>query len=60
MMFLISSDGSSLDDIKSNAVIGTSSLRRAVQVSRKRPDVIVKSIRGNIETRIKKAIWRKL
>jgi hydroxymethylbilane synthase len=51
----ISSDGSSLDDIKSNAVIGTSSLRRAVQVSRKRPDVIVKSIRGNIETRIKKA-----
>ena len=29
-------------------------LRRAVQVSRKRPDVIVKPIRGNIETRIKK------
>jgi len=51
----ISSDGSSLDDIKSGSVIGTSSLRRAVQVSRKRPDVMVKPIRGNIETRIKKA-----
>ncbi len=51
----ISSDGSSLDDIKSGAIIGTSSLRRAVQVSRKRSDVTVKPIRGNIETRIKKA-----
>ncbi|MCJ8306208.1 MAG: hydroxymethylbilane synthase [Nitrosopumilus sp.] len=51
----ISSDGSSLDDIKSGAIIGTSSLRRAVQVSKKRSDVIVKPIRGNIETRIKKA-----
>ena len=51
----ISLDGSSLDDIKAGSVIGTSSLRRAVQVSRKRPDVIVKPIRGNIETRIKKA-----
>ena len=50
----ISSDGSTLDNIKAGSVIGTSSLRRAVQVSRKRPDVIVKPIRGNIETRIKK------
>jgi len=50
----ISFDNSSLDDIKAGAVIGTSSLRRAVQVSRRRPDVIVKPIRGNIETRIKK------
>ena len=51
----ISSDGSSLDTIKKGAVIGTSSLRRAVQISQKRSDVIVKPIRGNIETRIKKA-----
>ena len=50
----ISSDGSSLDEIKAGSVIGTSSLRRAVQVSRKRSDVVVKPIRGNIETRIKK------
>jgi len=51
----ISSDGSTLENIKPGAVIGTSSLRRAVQVIRKRSDVIVKPIRGNIETRIKKA-----
>ena len=50
----ISSDDSTLDNIKEGSVIGTSSLRRAVQVSRKRPDVIVRPIRGNIETRIKK------
>ena len=50
----ISSDGSTLDEIREGSVVGTSSLRRAVQVSRKRPDVIVKPIRGNIETRIKK------
>jgi len=51
----ISADGSTLETIKPGAVIGTSSLRRAVQVIRKRSDVTVKPIRGNIETRIKKA-----
>ena len=50
----ISADGSSLYNIPKGSVIGTSSLRRAVQVSRIRDDVIVKPIRGNIETRIKK------
>lgn len=50
----ISSDGSTLENIKSNAIIGTSSLRRAVQVSRLRSDVIVKPIRGNVESRIRK------
>jgi len=50
----ISSDDSTLDNIREGSVIGTSSLRRAVQVSRKKPDVIVKPIRGNIETRIRK------
>ena len=50
----ISSDNSTLDTIKPQSIIGTSSLRRAVQISRKRPDVTVKPIRGNIETRIKK------
>lgn len=50
----ISKDGSSLENIKSGSVIGTSSLRRAVQISRIRSDLTVKPIRGNIETRIKK------
>ena len=51
----ISSDRSTLDNVKSGSVIGTSSLRRAVQISRKRPDLTVRPIRGNIETRIRKA-----
>ncbi|MFB5646668.1 MAG: hydroxymethylbilane synthase, partial [Candidatus Nitrosomaritimum yanchengensis] len=50
----ISFDGSTLETIKPNSIIGTSSLRRAVQITRKRSDVTVKPIRGNIETRIKK------
>ena len=50
----ISSDGSSLDKIKAGSTIGTSSLRRAVQIIRQRSDVTVKPIRGNIETRINK------
>lgn len=52
----ISADGKTLDTIKPGAVIGTSSLRRAVQIIRKRSDVIVKPIRGNIETRIRKVL----
>jgi hydroxymethylbilane synthase len=50
----ISKNEDTLETIKSGALIGTSSLRRAVQVSRKRPDLTVKTIRGNVETRIKK------
>jgi len=50
----ISKDGSTLQTIKKGSKIGTSSLRRAIQVSRIRPDLIVKPIRGNIETRIRK------
>lgn len=50
----ISKNDDTLETIKSGALIGTSSLRRAVQVSRKRPDLTVKTIRGNVETRINK------
>jgi len=50
----ISADGSTLEKIKSGAVIGTSSLRRAVQISRIRSDVVVKPIRGNVESRVRK------
>ena len=52
----ITKDGSSLETITSDSVIGTSSLRRAVQISRKRSDVKVEPVRGNIETRINKVI----
>ena len=50
----ISKDGHDLESIPTDSIIGTSSLRRAVQVSAKRPDLTVKPIRGNIETRIRK------
>lgn len=45
-----------LKDVPSNSVIGTSSLRRAVQIRRIRPDVNVKPIRGNVETRVNKML----
>ena len=50
----ISTNDSTLYTIESGAKVGTSSLRRAVQITRKRPDLVVKPIRGNIETRIRK------
>ncbi|MEM3006958.1 MAG: hydroxymethylbilane synthase [Candidatus Nitrosotenuis sp.] len=50
----ITKDDYTLETIPSGSVIGTSSLRRAVQVSKKRSDLIIKPIRGNVETRIKK------
>ena len=56
---LITRDGSDIGSIPSGSVIGSSSLRRAVQIIRKRPDLNVKPIRGNIETRINKVIDRK-
>ncbi len=46
--------GRTLDDLPLNAVVGTSSLRRQAQLRRLRPDVEVRSIRGNVETRIRK------
>ncbi len=49
---LITTDGRSLEQMTQGAVIGTSSLRRAVQVTRARPDITVRPIRGNVETRI--------
>jgi hydroxymethylbilane synthase len=50
----ISRDGGTLDAMKKGSLVGTSSLRRAVQITRVRPDLVVKPIRGNIETRIRK------
>ena len=53
---VITKDGFSIESIPTGSIIGSSSLRRAVQVTRKRPDLIVKPVRGNIETRIKKVL----
>jgi len=51
---LINKENLTLDKIKKNSVIGTSSLRREFQLKYLRPDLNFKLIRGNIDTRIKK------
>ena len=51
---LINKENLTLDKIKKNSVIGTSSLRREFQLKHLRPDLNFKLISGNIDTRIKK------
>lgn len=51
---LISRGGWALKDLPSGSAVGTSSLRRAAQIKRIRPDLTIVDIRGNVETRIKK------
>lgn len=45
-----------LEELETNSVIGTSSLRRVVQLKQLRKDLIIKDIRGNVETRINKML----
>ena len=51
---LICRQGLVLDDYPSGARIGTSSLRRASQLKHLRPDLEMVSIRGNLDTRMRK------
>ena len=51
---LISEKYSSLRELPAGAIVGTSSLRRAAQILNRRPDLEIKSIRGNIDTRLNK------
>ncbi len=51
---LISSSGARLADLPAGVSVGTSSPRRRSQVLALRPDLSVRSIRGNVETRIRK------
>lgn len=44
----------SLDELPTNARIGTSSLRRILQLQRLRPDYQFSALRGNVETRLNK------
>ena len=52
---LISKNGYTLETLPSGAVVGTSSLRRAAQILAARPDVTITSLRGNVDTRLRKA-----
>jgi hydroxymethylbilane synthase len=44
----------SIAELPQNAVVGTSSLRRASQIKNLRPDLQIKDLRGNVDTRISK------
>jgi hydroxymethylbilane synthase len=51
---LLTYDGTTLDELPEQSIIGTSSLRRAAQIKRYRPDLITQGLRGNVNTRLKK------
>lgn len=53
---LIGKSKSRIESLKPNCHVGTSSLRRAVQIKRKNPNVKVIPIRGNVESRVRKCI----
>lgn len=46
--------GYSLKDLPENSIIGTSSLRRIAQMKNYRPDIQIKDLRGNVDTRLRK------
>lgn len=48
------SGGVTLDALPAGAVIGTSSLRRQVQLKARRSDIELKMLRGNVDTRLRK------
>ncbi|MDQ8737416.1 hydroxymethylbilane synthase [Paenibacillus sp. LHD-38] len=51
---LVTRQGGGLDDLPQGARVGTSSLRRSCQLKNARPDLQLESIRGNIDSRIRK------
>ena len=51
---LLSNKYSSIDDLPQGAVVGTTSLRRRMAIKMLRPDIELKDLRGNINTRIAK------
>ncbi|MBT2648118.1 hydroxymethylbilane synthase [Bacillus sp. ISL-34] len=51
---LISKNHETLSELKPGSIIGTSSLRRGAQILARRPDLEIKWIRGNIDTRLNK------
>lgn len=52
--FLLTRNDIKIKDLPPGSVIGTTSLRRRAQLSRFRSDFIVKELRGNIDTRLRK------
>jgi len=53
---LISKNGYSLATLPEGGTVGTSSLRRAAQLLSVRPDLRIEPLRGNVDTRVRKAL----
>ena len=53
---LVSEDAEDLDGLPEGAIVLTGALRRRAQILMRRPDLRVESIRGNVDTRLRK--WR--
>ncbi len=51
---LLSENYANIEALPNGAVVGTSSLRRRMQIQKLRPDLIIKDLRGNVDTRIRK------
>jgi hydroxymethylbilane synthase len=50
----VSNNFDSIDALPQGAVVGTSSLRRQCQIRKYRPDLVIKDLRGNVNTRLAK------
>lgn len=50
----VSNHYGSLDELPEGAIVGTSSLRRQCQLKQLRPDLDIRSLRGNVGTRLNK------
>ncbi len=53
---LVSRHGYTLDQLPHGATVATSSLRRQAQLLHRRPDLRIVSVRGNVDTRLRKAM----
>jgi len=51
---LVSNNGTMLANLKQGARVGTSSLRRQAQLRHYRPDLDIRELRGNVDTRLRK------
>ncbi len=50
----VSNAYASIDELPSGAIVGTSSLRRQCQLADRRPDLEIRPLRGNVNTRLRK------
>ncbi|WP_342322748.1 hydroxymethylbilane synthase [Kosakonia sp. BYX6] len=50
----VSNRYTSLDELPVGSIVGTSSLRRQCQLAELRPDLVIRSLRGNVGTRLSK------